>query len=66
MAAWKAVSVALTGAFAALGLLTEYPDKKTDQVTKWGGVALGGIVVSAVLGVLAQLVESATDQKKTQ
>jgi hypothetical protein len=63
---WKAVSITLTGAFGALGLLTEYKDKNTNQVTNWGRVALGGIVVSTVLGVLAQLVENASDQKKTQ
>jgi hypothetical protein len=62
---WKPVSIALTGAFGVLGLLTEFKDKHTKRITKWGRISLTGIVVSTMLGVGAQLKESHDDTKKT-
>jgi len=66
LSTWRAISVALTGAFGALGLLTEYRDKKRDRVTPWGRVALAGILASTILGVIAQVAESASEYRKTQ
>jgi hypothetical protein len=63
--AWKAISIALTGAFGILGLLTEFKDKKTHRTTKWGWVSLVGIIVSSVCGVAAQLKESHDDAAKS-
>jgi hypothetical protein len=62
--AWKAVSIALTGAFGILGLLTDFKNNHTHKITKWGWISLAGIVVSAVFGVAAQLKESNDNAKK--
>lgn len=55
---WKAVSIVLTGAFGILGLVTEFKNKHTKQITKWGWISLWGIVASSVFGVTAQVIES--------
>jgi hypothetical protein len=60
---WKTVSVVLTGLFGILGLLTNYKDRKTGKVTRWGYVSLSGIVFSTTMGVAAQLIE--TSQRQT-
>lgn len=64
VAAWKAISIALTGAFGVLGLFTEFKDKDTKKVTKWGYVSLVGILVSACFGIWAQLKESSDSANK--
>jgi len=61
---WKATSVALAGAFGILGLLTEFRNKQTKKITKWGWISLAGIVISSVFGVAAQIKESVDDSKK--
>jgi hypothetical protein len=53
----------LTGAFGILGLLKEFKNKETGQVTKWGRISLAGILLSSGLGVVAQLKESSDQQK---
>jgi hypothetical protein len=63
--AWKAISIALTGAFGILGLLTEFKDKETKKITKWGWISLVGIVVSSAFGVAAQFKESSNDAAKS-
>jgi hypothetical protein len=73
--AWKAISIAFTGAFGILGLLTKFKDKRTHKITRWGWVSLAGIIVSSVCGVAAQWKEPAdaarqelalrTDMQKT-
>jgi len=55
---WKAISIGLTGVFGILGLLTSYKDKDTGRITVWGKFNLAGIVLSATMGVLSQLVEA--------
>ncbi len=55
---WKAMSVGLTGLFGIMGLLTTYKDKDTGQFTIWGKINFAGIVLSATMGVLSQLVDS--------
>ena len=62
---WKAASIVLTGLFGILGLVTEFRDKKTGEVTTSGKASLVGIVISTTLGFGAQLIETANDQKKT-
>jgi hypothetical protein len=63
--AWKATSVVMTGAFGILGLLKEFKNKETGQVTKWGRISLAGILLSSGLGVVAQLKES-SDQETSR
>lgn len=46
----KIVSMIATGVFGALGLLTKYKNDQ-GQITKWGKVALGGILVSSVISL---------------
>jgi hypothetical protein len=55
----KLIGLVLTGAFGILGLLTEFRNDKTKKITKWGKVALSGIVLSTALSVVAQVLESA-------
>jgi hypothetical protein len=64
--AWKATSVVLTGAFGILGLLKDFKNKETGQVTKWGRVSLAGILLSSGLGVVAQLKESSDQERSRQ
>ena len=64
--AWKAISIALTGAFGILGLATDFKNKHTKKITRWGWVSLIGIVVSSVCGVAAQLKESLDDATKAK
>lgn len=62
LAIWKAIAVGLTGAFGVLGLLTNYRDKSTDRITRWGYVALMGMRIvghSARLAPLAGLPDHA-------
>lgn len=63
--AWKASSIVLTGAFGVLGLLTDFRDTGSRKVTRWGKVSLAGIVISTLLGTIAQLKESSDDATKT-
>lgn len=42
----KIISMIATGLFGALGLLTKYRDDQ-GRITKWGKVALGGILISS-------------------
>jgi hypothetical protein len=51
VAAWKASTIVLTGAFGMVGLLTEFRDKHTKKITPWGYLSLSGILVSTALAV---------------
>lgn len=64
--AWKATSIVLTGAFGVLGLLKDFKDKNTGQVTKWGRLSLAGILLSSGLGVIAQFKESSRQEQSRQ
>lgn len=54
---WKSASIALTGLFGVLGLLTNYKDKDTGRLTGWGRLNLAGILLSATMGILSQWAE---------
>lgn len=66
VAAWKASSIVLTGAFGILGLLKDFKDKDTNEITRWGYISLAGILFSTMGGVAAQLRESSEQQKTAQ
>ena len=51
-----------TGAFGALGLLTKYKDDQ-GKITKWGKIALGGILISSVISLSLYIIE--TSKAKT-
>jgi hypothetical protein len=59
---WKVVSIALTGAFGILGLVKDFKDKQTNQITRWGRVSLAGILISTCFGIVAQFKESSEQQ----
>jgi hypothetical protein len=61
---WKAVSIAVTGAFGILGLLKDFKDKH-GHITRWGRISLAGILASTICGVAAQIKET-SDQKTAQ
>jgi hypothetical protein len=53
----KVVSMIATGAFGALGLLTKYRDDR-GKITKWGKIALGGILVSSGISLGLYILET--------
>jgi hypothetical protein len=61
---WKAAAILLTAFFGILGLVTEFKDPSTKRITKWGKLALIGILVSAGFGVYSQLLEAAGQNEK--
>lgn len=64
VAIWKTSSIVLTGLFGILGLLTEFKDKDTKKVTRWGYISMLGIIVSTILGAGAQVLETQDDANK--
>jgi hypothetical protein len=55
----KIIGTALSGAFGLLGLLTDYRDQVTKRITRWGKIAFFGIVISTVVALVSQSLESA-------
>jgi hypothetical protein len=55
----KLAGLVLAGAFGALGLLKDFRDDKTKVLTKWGKIALYGILASTALAFIAQALDSA-------
>jgi hypothetical protein len=47
----KIVGIILAGAFSALGLFTDFKDKKTQAITRWGRIALYGIITSTFVSL---------------
>jgi hypothetical protein len=60
----KFVSIALTGVFGIMGLLTTY--KVEGRVTAWGRVALFGIVISAIVAAATQALEQHRAQQASR
>jgi hypothetical protein len=53
----KITSMIATGVFGALGLLTKYKDDQ-GKITKWGKVALGGILISSGISLGLYILET--------
>jgi hypothetical protein len=53
----KVISLLASGLFGALGLLTKYRDD-TGKITKWGKVALSGIVLSSSISLILYTLET--------
>jgi len=64
ISALKIISMLGAAGFGALALLTEYKDKSTNQITKWGRIALVGIVLTAVFSIVLHKLE-ANEAKKS-
>ena len=60
----KLTGVLLTGAFGTLGLLTEFKDKDHKTITRWGKIALVGILLSTLLTFATQIIESHDAQEE--
>ncbi len=54
----KVLGSLFAGAFGILGLLTDYRDKRTHAITKWGRRVLFGIVISTIVAVASQAIET--------
>jgi hypothetical protein len=52
LAASKAFGILATAGFGVVGMLTEFRDKATQRVTRWGRISLAGATVSAVLSMI--------------
>ena len=61
MVALKFAALIIGGIFSAIGLLTDYRDKK-GAVTRWGKIALFGIVLSTIVAAGTQAIESYRDR----
>lgn len=55
----KIIGTALSGAFGLLGLLTDFRDPSTKRITRWGKVAFWGIILSTIIALVSQVLESA-------
>lgn len=53
----KITSIIAAGLFGALGLLTNHKDE-TGKVTRWGRIALGGILLSSSISVILYALET--------
>ena len=53
----KLLSFSITSVLALLGLLYDFKDQKTRELTKWGRVNLCGLIASFVVGMASQSVE---------
>ncbi len=53
----KYASILVAGLFGMLALLVDYREKTTNKITRWGKIALIGVVTSALIGALSQAVE---------
>jgi len=58
----KVFSIVASALFGALGLLTEYKDS-AGKVTKWGRIALGGVLLSALVAFVTQALEGSQATK---
>jgi hypothetical protein len=50
------LSFSLSNALAVIGLRSDFMDKKTNSLTRWGRINLAGIISSFIVGVAAQAV----------
>lgn len=51
LAVFKAFGILATAGFGVVGMLTEFRDRTTQQVTRWGRISLVGATASAVLSL---------------
>jgi len=58
---WKVTSIGVTGAFGCLALATKYKEQD-GTITRWGKIALGGILLSSSGGIVAQWKESSRNE----
>jgi hypothetical protein len=64
--ATKFLGTMFAGVFGILGLVTDYRDKTTNVITKWGRLALVGIVVSTMVAIASQAIETVLSRKEAR
>jgi hypothetical protein len=64
--ATKFLGTMFTGVFGILGLVTDYREKTTNVITKWGRLALVGIVVSTMVAIASQAIETVLSRKEAR
>jgi len=57
LAGLKYASVLITGSFGILSLLVDYRDRETKRITRWGKIAVIGVISSTVVGSLSQSID---------
>lgn len=55
---FKILSILSAGLFGVLSLVTRYRDEKTGNITRWGRIALGGVLLSATVSLALQVLET--------
>jgi hypothetical protein len=65
LAVLQVLGVVLTGIFGLLGLLTKYRND-VGRITKWGRIALVGIVVSTLVAVSSQALEAVRKARESR
>lgn len=63
--ALKLVAIVTSGFFGLLGLVTEFRNKETEKITRWGILSLVGVVLSSSVAFAIQYAES-TEAEKTK
>ncbi len=63
---FKFLSIGLTGAFGAIGLMTEFRNKRTKKITNWGKIVLTGIVASTLISAISQALENEKNREEDQ
>jgi hypothetical protein len=58
----KLLGTVFSGVFGILGLATDYRNRRTKAVTKWGRLSLLGIVVSTIVAFASQAIETVRDR----
>lgn len=61
----KVAGLALAAMWGVLGTIHDYRDKKTGRLTAWGKFAIFGVVFSASIAIVAQVIEESLKQKST-
>jgi hypothetical protein len=60
--ALKLIGTLFSGVFGVLGLTTEFRNRRSKQITKWGRLSLLGIVISTIVAIASQSVETVRDK----
>lgn len=62
----KLLGFGIAGCLGVFATLHDYRDKTTGRLTRWGQVAIAGLITSAAVAVVAQVVEEALKDKSTK
>lgn len=66
LAVLKLGGIALAGAFGALGVVVDYRNKETGRVTKWGRLALTGVLVTSLVAMASTSIEMWLEVKESE